>query len=130
MPLFKSHQAQTSPPQSPPQTSSPSRSRSLFSRRDNHDLPPPPIYDSHNDASNRTGGFFSRHRSSSSSERNESVNGNADLRNDPTISAARQKVSDAEAYEQEADRALGAARAAVREAREHVRVLEREALEE
>jgi len=53
-----------------------------------------------------------------------------DLRNDPTITGARQKVSDAEAFEREADRALMQARGAVREAREHVRILEREALEE
>ena len=43
---------------------------------------------------------------------------------------ARQKGSDAESSEREADRALGQARAAVREAREHVKMLEREALEE
>ena len=55
---------------------------------------------------------------------------NNDLKNDPSIRAARQKVSDAEASEREADRALGQARAAVREAREHVKMLEREALEE
>ncbi|KAJ3525855.1 hypothetical protein NM688_g8341 [Phlebia brevispora] len=58
------------------------------------------------------------------------TNGNADLKNDPSIRAARQKVSDAEAYEREADRALGQARLAVREAREHVRMLEQEVLEE
>ena len=130
MPIFKSHQAQPSPPPPQPQANSPSRSRSIFSKRNNYDRSPSPTYDDYNGGSSRSGGFFSRRRSSSSSERNGFANGNADLRNDPTIRAARQKVSDAEAYEREADRALGAARAAVREAREHVRMLEREALEE
>jgi len=52
------------------------------------------------------------------------------LKNDPTILAARQKVAEAEASEREADRALGQARLAVREAHEHVKMLEREALED
>lgn len=52
------------------------------------------------------------------------------LGSDPTIAAARQKVSDAESFEREADHALNQARAAVREAREHVKILEREAVEE
>jgi CHAD domain-containing protein len=43
---------------------------------------------------------------------------------------ARDKVADAESAEQEADEALHAARVAVREARDHVKSLEREALEE
>ncbi|EKM54737.1 uncharacterized protein PHACADRAFT_48332, partial [Phanerochaete carnosa HHB-10118-sp] len=72
-------------------------------------------------ASSRSGGFFSRRRSSSS---------DPDLRNDSSIVAARQKVGDAEARERDADWALGQARSAVREAREHVRMLEQETLEE
>ena len=44
--------------------------------------------------------------------------------------AARERVMSAEAAEREADRALFAAKAAVREAREHVGRLEREASEE
>lgn len=51
-------------------------------------------------------------------------------REDATITAARQRVIDAELAEKEADRALLQARAAVKEAREHVRRLEREAAEE
>ena len=132
MPLFKS-----SPPPPPPpvESSPPTRSRSIFSRGTRSDRSPSPTYDNHyNNTGNRTGGFFSRRRSYSSDEydngRYSGGSTNGDLRNDPSIRAARQKVSDAEAYEREADRALNAARGAVREAREHVRMLEREALEE
>jgi hypothetical protein len=49
---------------------------------------------------------------------------------DPSISAARERVFSAEAAEQEADKALSNAKTAVREAREHVKRLEREAAEE
>jgi type IV secretory pathway VirD2 relaxase len=49
---------------------------------------------------------------------------------DASIVAARERVMSAEAAEREADRALFAAKAAVREAREHVGRLEREASEE
>jgi hypothetical protein len=52
---------------------------------------------------------------------------NFDLHKDPTILAAREKVTHAENAEAEADRALLQARAMVREAKDHVRVLEREA---
>ena len=128
MPLFKSHN-QPPPPPSPPQ-SPPDRSRSLFSRkRDNSD--PYNNYDnSYDDDRNGSsrGGFFSRRRSSSSSSGSRSRS--HDLKKDPSILAARQKVADAENSEREADRALGMARTAVREARQHVQMLEREALEE
>ena len=43
---------------------------------------------------------------------------------------AKQSLANAEAAEREADRALAVARTAVREAREHVARLEREAAEE
>jgi hypothetical protein len=49
---------------------------------------------------------------------------------DPTIIAARERVMNAEAAEKDADRALAAAKIAVREAREHIKRLEREAAEE
>src|SRR5438552_786451 len=49
---------------------------------------------------------------------------------DASIIAARERVMSAEAAEREADRALYQARAAVREAREHVKRLEKEAAEE
>ena len=51
-------------------------------------------------------------------------------REDPSISAARERVMSAEMAEREADKALMTARAAVREAREQVKRLEREAEEE
>lgn len=49
---------------------------------------------------------------------------------DPSIIAARERVLSAEAAEREADRALMQAKTAVKEAREHVKRLEREAAEE
>lgn len=52
------------------------------------------------------------------------------LEDDPSISGAREKVTDAENAEKEADRALDEARQRVRLARQHVKNLEREALEE
>lgn len=55
---------------------------------------------------------------------------NGKFSNDPTIVAARQKVSDAEEAERQADRALIDARTAVREAKQHVKNLEKEVEEE
>lgn len=52
------------------------------------------------------------------------------LEDDPSIRLAREKVTDAENAEKEADRALDEARQRVRLARQHVKGLEREALEE
>jgi hypothetical protein len=49
---------------------------------------------------------------------------------DSSITAARHRIGAAEAAERDADRALMQARAAVRQAREHVKILEREAAEE
>jgi len=49
---------------------------------------------------------------------------------DPSIAAARERVLSAEGAEREADKALVGAREAVREAREHVLRLEKEAEEE
>jgi hypothetical protein len=49
---------------------------------------------------------------------------------DASITNARERVLSAEAAERDADKALLTARAAVREARDHVKVLEREAAEE
>jgi hypothetical protein len=57
-----------------------------------------------------------------------SLFGNHDT--DKTISAARQKVAEAENAEKEADKALHNARVAVKAARDHVKILEREAAEE
>ncbi|EXJ68899.1 uncharacterized protein A1O5_07831 [Cladophialophora psammophila CBS 110553] len=94
-------------------------------------------------------GFFSRHRSSSASsadlDSHNRRHGSKKLshgstrssgglfhRNheDPSIIAARERVLSAETAEREADRALVQARAAVREARDRVKMLEREAEEE
>lgn len=62
--------------------------------------------------SRNSGGLFNRHSE------------------DQSISGARDRVLSAERAEQEADRAALQARTAVREAREHVKNLEREAAEE
>ncbi|KAH8691458.1 hypothetical protein BGW36DRAFT_388367 [Talaromyces proteolyticus] len=51
-------------------------------------------------------------------------------REDPTIAAAREQVNLAEGAERAADKALVAARQAVKDAREHVKRLEKEAAEE
>ena len=131
MPLFHHNSnSQRSPSPPPAQTTSPSRSRGgLFGRRSDS----PETYDNNSTNGNGSmrsnstrsgGGFFSRRRSSSSDS------GMTDLKHDPSIVAARQKVTDAEAAEAAADRALNEARAAVRGAKEQVRMLEQEALEE
>jgi hypothetical protein len=94
------------------------------------------------DPQRRSGGLFGRHRSA---ERTNNMNNNTTTttntnshrgglfhRNaeDPSIMAARERVMSAEAAEKDADRALLNARAAVREARDQVKRLEREAAEE
>lgn len=55
---------------------------------------------------------------------------NKRLQDDPSIRGAREKVTDAENAEKEADRALNEARQRVRLARQHVEGLEREAIED
>ncbi|KAI0029471.1 hypothetical protein K488DRAFT_56277 [Vararia minispora EC-137] len=108
----------------------PKRTGSIFSRRSAAaNLPSDTMPVSHNEdtQSTRSGGFFSfrnRNSSDSSGEFSSAVS------RDPTITAALQKVRDAENAERMADQALAAARASVREARDHVRILEREAIEE
>jgi hypothetical protein len=93
------------------------------------------------------GGFFSSSRhdksptaastktsSSNNSTSNNGIKHSTSLlhrnREDPSISAAREQVVMAEGAEHAADRALVAARQAVRDAREHVKRLEKEAAEE
>ena len=122
MPLF--HHDTTS-------TASPSSS----TRRSRHDTSPVAPTESR-----RTGLFGSRHSTSpsthsttSSTTNMKSSHGSLLHRNrgeDPSISAAREQVVLAETAERDADRALVAARQAVRDAREHVKRLEREAKEE
>ncbi|KAI0368285.1 hypothetical protein BV20DRAFT_969329 [Pilatotrama ljubarskyi] len=130
MPLFRSSSPRRDAP--PPQPESPTRSHGLFGRRsrsqDNNTNGYNNGYDNTNSNGNakttRSGGIFGRRRSSSSSDRS------TDLSKDPSIAAARQKVTEAEAAEVAADRALNDARAAVRGAKEQVKRLEQEALEE
>ena len=129
MPLFHHSQPNPEPlPQrSPVQADEPNRSRSIFSRRGNSPDATPSVNGStrtDNTASTKSsGGFFGRRRSSDDDMPNN-------IKNDPSVVAARQRVSGAEAAEREADRALMQARAAVRDARDHVKRLEQEALEE
>ena len=85
-------------------STTPSSKGGLFHRRS--DPEPVPVQQTSN------GGFFKRNH------------------HDPSIVAAKQRVADAEAAERNADRALVQARAAVREAKEEIRRLEREAAEE
>ncbi|KAH8116587.1 hypothetical protein DFH11DRAFT_1542584 [Phellopilus nigrolimitatus] len=77
-------------------------------------------------SSNKNRSFFDVHtRGGSRLHRSGSP-----LANDPASLGARQKVSDAEKAERQADCALGEARTAVREARQHVKNLEHEAEED
>jgi len=85
----------------------------------------------------RSSTLFSRNRNESvnSVPANNTTNGHSHNllhRNteDASITNARERVLSAEAAERDADRALLTARAAVKEAREHVKRLEREAAEE
>ena len=95
--------------------------------------------------STTSGGMFSRNsRSSMDSGSSASTNGGSRsgggflglgrnknyLDNDPSIVGARQKIADAERAERDADEALRQARIRTNEARDTVRILEREALEE
>nr|GAT43502.1 predicted protein [Mycena chlorophos] len=146
MPLFKSHPAAPSPEREP---TPPPRKGSIFNRRRS---PTPPPTTNQNPPPTANRGFFSRRRSSDDSSlgsprsnpnlaRGGSLRSGSssfftrnrhlgDVSQDPTILAAKEKVTIAERAEAEADRALNAARTMVREAKAHVRMLEREAAEE
>jgi hypothetical protein len=84
------------------------------------------------------GGLFGRHRTTDPAVNHPTTtntnghHGGLFHRNaeDPSILAARERVMSAEAAERDADRALNNARIAVKEARGHVKRLEREAAEE
>ncbi|KAJ7287857.1 hypothetical protein C8J57DRAFT_597802 [Mycena rebaudengoi] len=144
MPFFKTHPVQESQPvQEPP------RKSSMFSRR--RSPSPEPVQ-----PNNTSRGFFSRRRSTDDSSLAHSSNNSGRLgrgnsvrsgggstrsgggffapslsvHHDPSIIAAREKVRSAENAEAAADKALLQARAMVREAKEHVRILEREAAED
>ncbi|GLB37786.1 hypothetical protein LshimejAT787_0408370 [Lyophyllum shimeji] len=159
MPLFRSrpgaeevdgdNRGRTSP------TTSPSRKGSIFGSKRGRSLSPTSsttFKSRHSDSSRqkqqgsaRRGGFFHRRSSSASSDDNRTYLRSPGSRNgggflgfghgtgidrDPTILAARQKVTDAEEAEKEADRALSQARNMVKEARGHVKILEQEAMED
>jgi hypothetical protein len=122
----------------------------LFSRHEEVDEPSPVVPDKSVAASNtpsRRSTLFGRRRSEESNVTHNSVSTNQSSprlsgvlhrgsilhrgdREDPSISAARERVMGAEAAEQDADKALMTARAAVREAKDQVKRLEREAEEE
>ncbi|GBE80482.1 hypothetical protein SCP_0301970 [Sparassis crispa] len=126
MPFFPSSSAEgpTSATPDPSEEAPPSRSRSIFSRNSRSpDYQPSTAANSTRSGNGSSRGFFSQRRSSSS-------NSGQDLRNHPSIVGARQKVADAVAAERDVDQALRQARASVRAAREHVRLLEREAKDE
>ena len=102
----------------------------LFGRRTAETSPPPEVIE------NRRSGIFGRRRSFSPVENTTTTTANPPRRGllhrheDPSIVTARERVLSAEAAERDADRALVQARAAVREAREHIKRLGREAAEE
>jgi hypothetical protein len=112
----------------------------LFSRHE--EAPPVPEKTVVEERPQRRSTLFGRHRSVSPvstagttrSSTSASSSGRRGLlhRNDadPSIRSAHERVLNAEAAEREADKALLHARAMVKEAREHVKRLEREAAEE
>ncbi|KAF2183405.1 hypothetical protein K469DRAFT_710919 [Zopfia rhizophila CBS 207.26] len=114
MPLFGSRKVEEPAPTTTTTktTSPPARNRSIFSRRrsSSPSLTSPSTTTS--TSPKRHSGLLHRHAE------------------DASIIAARERVIQAEAAEKEADRALVATKNAVKDAREHVRKLEREATEE
>ncbi|KAF6763134.1 hypothetical protein DFP72DRAFT_1060314 [Ephemerocybe angulata] len=107
-----------------------------------------PVRDSNTTTNSRSGGLFSRDSRSSydSGSSRSSIGGSGTrnggggflglgknknhLDNDPSIISARQKIADAERAERDADMALRQARQAVDNAKDQVRMLEREAVED
>ena len=144
MPLFSSRRNNTSstvPPVTPP-----SRRRGIISRRSRspdyaEDRSGSSLsrsqgsYRSGSSRSNeghaerRSRGLFGRRRRSSPS-RSSPSDRKVNLARDQTLLTVRSKVADAEAAERSADSALNAARSAAREAKDHVKMLEREAADE
>jgi hypothetical protein len=102
----------------------------LFSNKNNTVETAPPRTVHNNTTPNGKGGLF--HRRSDPEPVVEQRNSGIFHRNhqDPSIIQAKQRIADAENAERNADRALVQARAAVRDAREDVKRLEREAAEE
>ncbi|KAF2396308.1 hypothetical protein EJ06DRAFT_534042 [Trichodelitschia bisporula] len=119
MPLFgHRNTAATAPAHNPPPvtSTSPQRSRGLFGRR--------------RSSSDYESGTYANgtHANGTSPQRRGLLSRHND--EDPSIMTARERVLGAERAEKEADRALMMARQAVREARDHVKMLEREAAEQ
>ncbi|KAF5355436.1 hypothetical protein D9758_006424 [Tetrapyrgos nigripes] len=121
MPLFKSH---TPPPEEPPARSNTvsSRKHGIFGGRSSSD----------DSSLGRAGSTYTADTSrTSNSSRSGGILSHFKTQgfphNDPTIMAAREKVSLAEQAERAADQALQAARNQVKEARDHIRFLEKEA---
>ncbi|KAK7005926.1 PALP domain-containing protein [Favolaschia claudopus] len=119
MPLFKHTEPEPAPPPPAPKGS-------IFSRKGRGSLDSngngngaAGVNRSGSVASGGSGGFFFSRGTQ-----------NFDVHKDPTVLAAREKLKHAENAEAAADRALLQARAMVREAKDHIRVLEREAIEE
>ncbi|KUJ14949.1 uncharacterized protein LY89DRAFT_686545 [Mollisia scopiformis] len=115
MPLFNRHQNVET---APVVEEKPKRSSTLFGRRKETEVSPVRSTTTHHTT---TTSSTSPHRRSGLLHRRDE---------DPTIIAARERVMNAEAAERDADRALVAARVAVKEAREHIKRLEKEAAEE
>jgi hypothetical protein len=98
---------QTAPPRNSTSSVNGER-RGLFNRRNSPDQVPV----QNTQTNNHSGGLFHRNT------------------HDPSIVQAKQRIADAELAERNADRALIQARAAVRDARNDIKRLEREAAEE
>jgi len=114
MPLFTRHSEDTAPPVSQKEVDAPQRRSTLFGRSHRSVSPAATTSTRSSTQTSNSGGRGLLHR------RDE----------DPTIIAARERVMNAEVAEREADKALASARVAVREAREHIKRLEKEATEE
>ncbi|OAL48589.1 hypothetical protein IQ07DRAFT_588720 [Pyrenochaeta sp. DS3sAY3a] len=117
MPLFSSRRD----PTPPPTTTSPTHKPGLFSRRRSSS----PSLTSKRHSTHTT---HTHHTTSTSPKRTSGLFTRSS--HDPSIHAAKTSLVQAETAERDADRALLAAKNAVREAREHVHRLEREAAEE
>jgi hypothetical protein len=127
MPLFGHHdstskqsvKAPTSPPAPTPVAKDTAHRRSgLFGSRSSKQTSP--TRTTHTVSSVQTNGSTESHRASLLHKDAE----------DSSITAARERVIGAEAAERDADKALLMAKSAVREAREHVKRLEKEAAEQ
>ncbi len=107
----------------------------LFGRRTSSPSPPPAgrhSMSSNSSGHSHHGGSMSRTGTLQKGGRHggmmSRLRGDNDV--DPSIAEARERVLGAEAAEIEADRALDAARMRVREAREHMKIIEEEARED